>query len=197
MANWVVAFIEQHGYLGIAFLMLAENVFPPLPSELIMPFAACQAARGELHWAGVVLAGTLGSLAGAMPWYLAGRLLGLARVLRFAERHGRWLTLSRSEVEKAERWFCRRGPVVLVLGRLVPAMRTLISLPAGISSLPTLRFLLWSALGAVLWCSALTAVGFVLADEYARFAQVMDPVSTAILVALLAWYLVRVVRFRR
>jgi len=176
--------------------MLAENVFPPVPSELIMPFAAFQAARGELHWAGVIVSGTLGSLAGALPWYLAGRLLGLERVLKFAERHGRWLTLSRGDVEKAERWFCRRGPLVLVLGRLVPGMRTVISLPAGISSLPTLRFLLWSALGSTLWCSALTAVGFVLADQYERFAKVMNPLSTAILVGLLAWYLLRVVRFR-
>ena len=176
--------------------MFAENVFPPLPSELILPFAAFQAARGELHWAGVIVAGTLGSLLGALPWYLAGRLLGLERVLKFAERHGRWLTLSRNEVERAERWFCRRGPVVLVLGRMVPAMRTLISLPAGVSRLSTPRFFLWSAVGAMLWCSALTAVGLLLAEKYERVAKVMDPVSTAILVGLLAGYAWRVVRFR-
>ena len=108
MADWVIHFIAQHGYGGIALLMLAENVFPPLPSELIMPFAAFQAARGQLHWPLVILAGAIGSLVGTLPWYFAGRLLGLDRVLRFADRHGRWLTLSRNDIERAERWFVQR-----------------------------------------------------------------------------------------
>jgi len=196
MAGWVMRFIEAHGYLGIALLMLAENLFPPLPSELIMPFAAFQAARGELHWLPVVLSGAAGALAGAMPWYLAGRLLGLQRVLRFAERHGRWLTLSPAEVQRAEDWFVRRGAWVLVAGRLVPALRTVISLPAGVTQLPFWQFCLWTAAGSVLWCGVLTAAGYALESQYARIASVLNPASTAILLGLVGWYAWRVVRFR-
>lgn len=196
MADWVIRFIEQQGYFGIALLMLAENVFPPLPSELIMPFAAFQAAKGQLHWMGVIVTGSVGSLAGTLPWYFAGRILGLERVLKFADRHGRWLTLSRQDVERAEDWFTRRGSIVLVLGRLVPALRTVISLPAGVSRLPFWRFCLWTAAGSLIWCSALTAAGYLLESRYERIASLMGPVSTGILVALLGWYVWRVIRFR-
>lgn len=196
MADWVIRFIEAQGYFGVALLMFAENVFPPMPSELIMPFAAFQAARGQLHWLLVILAGSIGSLLGTLPWYFAGRLLGLERVLRFADRHGRWLTLSRRDVELAEKWFGRRGSVVLVVGRLVPALRTVISLPAGVARMPLWRFCAWTAAGSALWCSALTAAGYLLESQYERIAKIMGPVSTGIVVVLLAWYAWRVVRFR-
>jgi membrane protein DedA with SNARE-associated domain len=196
MADWVIRFIEEYGYLGVALLMVAENIFPPLPSELIMPFAAFEAARGELHWALVIATGAAGSLVGTLPWYYAGRRLGLERVLRFSERHGRWLTLKREDIERAEAWFVSKGSAALVFGRLVPALRTVISLPAGISRLSFWRFCLWTAVGSLLWCSALTAAGFLLESQYERIGEVMGPVSTGILVVLVAWYAWRVIRFR-
>lgn len=196
MAGWVMRFIEAHGYLGIAVLMLAENLFPPLPSELIMPFAAFQAARGELHWLPVVLSGAAGSVAGTLPWYLAGRLLGFERVLWLAQRHGRWLTLSAAEVRRAEDWFVRRGAWVLLAGRLVPALRTVISLPAGTTRLPFGTFLLWTSAGSVLWCALLAGAGYALESQHERIGAFMGPASTAILLGLLAWYAWRVARFR-
>jgi membrane protein DedA with SNARE-associated domain len=196
VSDWVIRFIEQWGYPGIALLMLLENVVPPLPSELIMPFAAFQAARGELHWPLVVFAGAAGSVLGTLPWYLAGRALGLERVLQFADRHGRWLTLSRHDVERAEAWFVRRGAAVLLLGRLVPGLRTVISLPAGVSRLPLRTYCAWTAAGSLLWCSALTAAGYALESRYERIASAMSPVSTGIVVLLLAAYAWRVVRFK-
>lgn len=197
MAEWVIGFIEQHGYLGIAALMLAENLFPPLPSELIMPFAGFLAAGGKLSTVGVVAAGALGALLGAWPWYLAGRWLGCARLKRLAGRHGRWLTVTPDDIDRAERWFARRGPVVLVLGRLVPAVRTVVSLPAGLAALPPLRFALWTLLGCALWCSLLAAAGFLLEQQYERIAAWMNPLTTAILILLVAGYAVRVVRHGR
>lgn len=197
MAEWVIGFIGQHGYLGIAALMLAENLFPPLPSELIMPFAGFLAAGGKLSTVGVVAAGTLGALLGAWPWYLAGRWLGCARLKRLAERHGRWLTVTPDEIDRAEHWFARRGPVVLVLGRLVPAVRTVVSLPAGLAALPPLRFALWTLLGCALWCSLLVAAGFLLERQYERIAAWMNPLTTGILILLVAGYAVRVVRHGR
>jgi membrane protein DedA with SNARE-associated domain len=196
MSDWVISFIEQHGYLGLTLLMIAENVFPPIPSELIMPFAAFQAARGQLQWPLVILFGTLGSLLGALPWYYAGRLLGLQRVLRFAEKHGRWLTLSRDDVENAERTFVSRGATILVTGRLVPALRTVISLPAGISRLPTWRFCMLTAIGSALWCSVLTAAGYLLESNYEKVAGILSPVSTGVVVLLALYYVYRVACFK-
>lgn len=197
MAEWVIGFIEQHGYLGIAVLMLVENLFPPLPSELIMPFAGFLAADGKLNATGVVAAGALGALLGAWPWYLAGRWLGCKRLKQLAERHGRWLTVTPDEIDHAEQWFRRRGPVVLVLGRLVPAVRTVVSLPAGLVALPPLRFALWTVLGSVLWCSLLVAAGFLLEKQYERIAAWMNPVTTGILIVLVVGYVIRVVRHGR
>jgi membrane protein DedA with SNARE-associated domain len=196
VADWVIDFIGRHGYWAVAALMLAENLFPPFPSELIMPFAGFQAARGQLHWALVILCGSLGSVVGALPWYVAGRALGLQRVLSFADAHGRWLTLSRKQVEEAERWFAKRGPLTLVIGRLVPAIRTVISLPAGICRMALARFCLWSAAGSILWCSVLTAAGYLLEAKYDRIAALVQHVSTGVLVVIVALYLWRVVRFR-
>ncbi|HYI04702.1 MAG TPA: DedA family protein [Reyranella sp.] len=197
MAEWVIRFIEEHGYLGIAALMVAENLFPPMPSELIMPFAGFLAARGDLRPELVVPCGALGALVGALPWYFAGRALGCERVMRFADRHGQWLTFSADEVDRSMKWFARRGPVVLVIGRLVPALRTVVSLPAGIARLPLHSFVVWTLLGSALWCSLLTGAGYLLEAKYEEIAHWLNPASTAILAVIVVAYLVRLVRHRR
>jgi membrane protein DedA with SNARE-associated domain len=196
MAEHIIEFIEQYGYLAVAALMLLENVFPPIPSELIMPFAGYAAARGELSLVGVMVAGVAGSLLGAVPWYLAGRLLGTARLKRFAERHGRWLTLSPEDIDRAQKWFDRHGQAAVFFGRLLPAVRTLMSVPAGVAAMPWPRFLLWSGLGISLWTSALAGLGFALQDQHERIAAWLNPVSTAVMAACLLTYLWRVATFR-
>ena len=197
MIEWIAGFVEQAGYLGIFLLMLLENVFPPLPSELIMPLAGFTAARGSLGLAGVVLAGTLGSLAGASLWYLVGRWVGCDRLKRWAARHGRWLTLPPGEIDDAVAWFRRHGTAAVLFGRLVPTVRTLISVPAGIVAMPVGRFLLYSGLGTAAWTAFLATAGYLLEDRYARVQAWVDPASNAILVLLVAWYLYRVLTFER
>jgi membrane protein DedA with SNARE-associated domain len=197
LADWVIGMIQQYGYLGIALLMLAENLFPPLPSELIMPFAGFLAARGELHPALVVAAGALGSLLGAFPWYYAGRKVGLARLKSLAERHGRWVALTPQEIDRGQRLFERHGPIVLVLGRLVPALRTVVALPAGMARLAPLPFALWTLLGSLIWTGLLTLAGYLLENHYERLAKWMNPVSTGIFAIIAIVYLVRVVRHPR
>lgn len=196
MADWIIGLIEQHGYLGIALLMLVENVFPPIPSELIMPFAGFVAARGELHPGGVVLAGVCGSVLGTLPWYWAGRRVGSERLKRWAGRHGRWLTVSPADIERGERWFARHGAGAVLFGRLVPALRSVISAPAGVARMPLARFLPWTVLGTALWTSALAALGYVLDAGYERVAQWLDPVSTAVIVGAVLAYLWRLATFR-
>ncbi len=197
LADWVIGMIEQFGYVGIVLLMLAENLFPPLPSELIMPFAGFLAARGDLDPWLVVGAGALGSLIGAFPWYYAGRKLGAERLKQLAERHGRWIALTPQEVDRGQHLFEKHGPLVLVLGRLVPALRTVVALPAGLARLPPLSFALWTLLGSALWSGVLTLAGYLLESQYERLSKWLNPVSTGIFVIIAIVYIVRVVRHPR
>ncbi|EJW11976.1 putative alkaline phosphatase-like protein [Rhodovulum sp. PH10] len=196
MFDWIETFVGDTGYLGIALLMLLENVFPPIPSELIMPLAGFAAARGELGLAGVVAAGTVGSVAGALVWYFAGRWLGEDRLKRLAARHGRWLTVAPHEIDAATRWFRRHCGQAVLIGRLVPTVRTLISVPAGIAAMPLPRFLAFSAIGTGLWSALLAAAGYLLGARYGAVAAWLDPVTSAVLAALAVLYLYRVVTFR-
>lgn len=194
MADWVIDVIGRLGYFGITLLMLAENLFPPLPSELIMPFAGFLAARGELHPVLVVLAGTLGSLLGAIPWYVIGRRVGAERLKRLAGRHGRWIALTPDEIDRGRRLFESRGALVLVFGRLVPALRTVVALPAGLAKMRPLAFVLWTVVGSLLWTSLLTLAGYLLESQYERIGKWLNPVSTGIFAIIAVWYVVRVIR---
>lgn len=196
MVNWISAFMEEGGYFSIVLLMLLEAVIPPIPSELIMAVGGLMARQGELHFVGVVLAGTLGSLLGAALWYGGGLALGRERVRHFAERHGRWLTLTPEQVDDAQRWFDRHGTQAVFFGRLIPQIRVFISLPAGIARMRLQKFVLWTSLGAAMWNSVLAGLAFWLADEYERIHAWFNPLSTAVVVLLVGWYVVRVVRFR-
>jgi membrane protein DedA with SNARE-associated domain/uncharacterized membrane protein YkvA (DUF1232 family) len=189
--DWITGIVSQYGYPGIALLMLGENVFPPIPSELIMPLAGFVAAKGELDPVLVVLAGTLGSVAGALPWYGAGRWLGEERMCRLAARHGRWLTLDDKDLGKAIRWFERHGRIAVLLGRLVPTVRTLISLPAGMARMPLMPFLLYSTVGSLLWTAALAAAGYLLEANYGLVGDYLDRVSKIIVGLIVLAYLWR------
>jgi len=195
--DWVTSFVEGWGYLGIALLMLAENVFPPIPSEVVMPLAGFTAAEGDLNLFLVMLAGSVGSLAGAFFWYYVGKLVGCDGLKRFTRRHGRWLTLSTKEIDKADRWFDRHGGKAVLVGRLVPAVRTLISVPAGIAEMPRRTFLLYSAVGTVAWTAFLAVCGFLLESRYDAVAAYVNPVSNVVVGIMVAWYLYRVVTWRR
>lgn len=197
MADWTIAFIERFGYLGIGLLMALENVFPPIPSEIIMPFAGFVAARGGLHPLGVVIAGVLGALAGTLPWYWLGWRIGKDRLAGWVAAHGRWFTLSPDDLARAEDWFARHGGGAVLVGRLVPAVRSVISLPAGVARMPLAGFVLWSAAGTVLWTAGLTALGYLLESQYARAAPYLNGVTHAVLAALVAGYAWRVLRFKK
>ncbi|MBI0538449.1 DedA family protein [Roseomonas sp. KE2513] len=196
MFDWIVGLVERGGYLGITLLMLAENLFPPIPSELIMPLAGFSAAQGKLNVMLVILSGTIGSVLGALAWYYVGRWLGPDRLRRFAARHGRWLTLSPSEVDRARAAFTRWGAPAVFAGRLVPAVRTLISVPAGIAAMGLGRFLAWTTLGTALWTAFLAGLGYLLQEQYQAVAAWVNPISNLIVGALVLLYLYRVVTFR-
>ncbi len=196
MFDWIVSLIDKTGYVGIALLMLLENVFPPIPSEVIMPLAGFSAAKGTLSFPGVVLAGTVGSLAGAYFWFVVGRWIGPKRLKKFAARHGRWLTMHPDEVDQARAFFERHQGLALFVGRLIPAIRSLISVPAGVNCTPLSIFLLWSTLGTALWTLLLAGAGYVLESQYEKVEQWLNPVSNVVFAALALWYAYRVIRFR-
>jgi len=196
MFDFITNFLEKSGYLGVFALMALENIFPPIPSEMIMPFAGFVAARGDLNVVGVLGAGTAGSVIGALPWYYAAKVYGCERLKKLADRKARWLTISSADIDKALAAFHKHGKKAVLFGRLVPAVRTLISVPAGLGNMNLGQFLLYSTIGSLAWTGLLTAAGFLLEDNYKEVAKYVDPVSKTILGAMLAWYLYRVVTYK-
>jgi len=196
MATWVVDFISSTGYLGILLLMFVENVFPPIPPEVIMPLAGYLAAQGKLTFAGIVAAGMAGSVLGALPFYYAGRKLGEERLKTFADAHGRWLTVSREDIEKAKQWFDRHGRATVFLCRLVPGIRSLISIPAGVARMSLLPFLAYTAAGSGIWAGLLAYCGYLLERNFERVSEYLDPVSWVVFGVIAAIYIVRVIRHR-
>ncbi|WP_114395650.1 DedA family protein [Oleisolibacter albus] len=192
MFDWVLSVVEQAGYLGLLALMFLENLFPPIPSELIMPLAGFLAAQGKMDPLLVVLTGTAGSVLGALPWYYAGRLLGRARLAGLAGRYGFLLTIDPPDVDRAYDWFRRYGGTAVLAGRLVPAIRTLISVPAGLTHMPLLPFLLLTTLGSLAWTAVLTGAGYALESQYSRVEAYVDPISKAVIIAIAGLYLWRV-----
>ena len=172
------------GYAAIFAAMFLENLFPPIPSELIMPLGGFLVQQGELQFIPVVLAGLLGTVIGALPWYGIGRVINEERIEQWLERHGRWIGISAAELARSRRWFNRFGTALVFWGRLVPGIRTLISVPAGIEMMPMTPFLLWTTAGGLIWTLLLTVAGMVLGEGYSNVELWIDPVSKVVKVSL-------------
>ena len=194
MFDWVTTAVERMGYVGIALLTLLENVFPPIPSEVIMPLAGFVARRGGLDFWGAVVAGSVGSFVGALGWYEVGRRIGERRLRDWVERWGCWLGIDGEDVDRAGGWFQRHGASAVLLGRRVPGVRTFISVPAGFSEMPRGRFAAFTLAGTVAWTLALTWAGRVLGANYDRVQRFVDPVSWVVLAVVVLFPAVRSIR---
>jgi len=200
----VEQWVGQWGYLGIFAAMVLENVVPPIPSELIMPLAGFYVGQGQLNFLGVVLAGLLGTVVGALPWYGIGRLVNEQRLKHWVERHGRWVGVSVQELDQSRIWFQRPGAAVVFWGRLIPAIRTLISVPAGVELMPFGSFLFWTTAGSLIWNLALTAAGWALGSHWDQVLLWVKPVEGIVnklialaLLTVLAWLGLRIWRRRQ
>ncbi len=191
MNDWVIRLIDASGYFGVFLLMLLETVFPPIPSEVIMPVAGIRAAHGPMSLGGVIASGTAGAMTGNLLWYLLARSVGLVRFKAFIDRHGRWLTLDWYDVEKVRRAFGRFGAGIVFVGRMLPTLRTFISVPAGLVHMQLLKFLLWSTFGTALWSGALAAAGFLLGRRFAKIEEVVGPLSSVVVAAIVLTYVWR------
>lgn len=196
MTEWIIHTISNWGYLGIFLVMLAESIFPPIPSELIIPFAGFAAANGELNFFLVLVSATIGAVVGMLPWYYAGRLFGLARVRALSDRFGRVMTLNAEEIDTAVAIFHRFGPIIVLFGRLMPLIRTLISIPAGLARMPPPVFLLASTIGALIWNTVLTSAGYLLHEHYELVETILDPLSYVVLGLVVVVYIYRVITWR-
>ncbi|HMT44781.1 MAG TPA: DedA family protein [Chakrabartia sp.] len=196
MNDWIIRLIEQSGYLGVGFLMFLETVFPPIPSEVIMSVAGLAAAKGGLHIGAVITAGTTGAMIGNLFWYLLARAIGVERFKPLIIRWGRFLTLDWAEIERAEKLFGTRGWAIVMFGRMLPTLRSLISIPAGLLHMRLSSFLLWSTIGTAGWTALIALAGWKLGKEFGDVEAYVGPLSTAVIVVIVAAYVWRLVAWK-
>lgn len=197
MTDWVIQLIERSGYLGVAFLMFLETVFPPIPSEVIMPIAGYAAVNGQMTLGGVIASGTLGAMLGNFFWYLVARVIGVDRFRPFIEKYGRWLTLDWYDVIKAEKLFGRFGSVIVGIGRLLPTVRSVVSIPAGLLKMRLKNFLFWSSVGTAGWSSALAVAGYVLGRQFGEIESILGPLSMVVIGFVVLAYVWRQLTWRK
>lgn len=180
MFDWITGVIGRLGYAGVAGLTFLENVFPPIPSELVIPLAGYVAAQGNMRLMLVIATASAGSLAGASVWYWIGRRVGERRLRAWVDRHGKWLTLSGKDVDRAQLWFSRHGNAAVFFGRLVPGVRTLVSLPAGFARMPALPFVVYSVLGTIIWTAALAYAGVALQSNFTIVGDYINTITNVL-----------------
>ena len=194
LVDWVTRIVETVGYGGVAGLVALENLFPPIPSEVILPLSGFVAGRGDASIVGMVVAATIGSMIGAILLYGIAAGVGPARLRRFVVRFGGWFGLDETDLDKTEEWFDRRATVAVLLCRCVPLMRSLISIPAGFRRMPLGRFSIYTLIGSLVWNVALISGGYLLGD---RWDQLEDPleafqrVVVGVIFVAVAWFVWR------
>ena len=196
MSELIFKWVEDGGYLGVFLLMLLETVFPPIPSEVIMPLAGVVAARAEMSLPGVIAAGTAGAMVGNIIWYWVAQAMGLDRFRPLIERYGRWLTIDWAEIERAHRLFDRHGGTLVFVGRMLPTVRSLVSIPAGLLKMRFLPFVLWSTVGSAIWTAALALSGWVLGHEFDKIETILGPLSLVVIAGAGGWYLWRLATWK-
>jgi membrane protein DedA with SNARE-associated domain len=196
MTETIIQLIEQGGYLGIFLLMIIENIFPPIPSELIMGMGGVAVARGTMEFWPLLVVGTLGSTLGNYVWFMAGEKLGYRRLKPLIDRWGRWLTVDWEDVEKGTAFFQRHGHWIVFALRFSPLLRTIISLPAGLIHLPRVKFLVFTFVGSAVWNVALIMGGRWAADFFETSKVVAEWVVGGLLAATLIAYVYRVVTWK-
>lgn len=197
MGDWTIRLIDQTGYVGIFLLMFLETVFPPIPSEVIMTVAGSRTVDGPLTLWGVIASGTAGAMLGNLFWYALARVIGMMRFRPFIDRYGRWLTMDWGDVEKAESLFGRFGGAIVSLGRMLPTIRSVISIPAGLLNMRLKSFLLWSTLGTMVWTAVLATAGWGLGMAFDDVEKILGPLSMAIIALIVVAYVWRQLTWRK
>ena len=191
---WVESLISTVGYPGLALVMFLENVFPPIPSEIILPLAGSLTLTGRFTLLGVTVIGMFGSVLGALVFYGIGRWFGETRLRSLVAKYGRWVFLSEEDIDRADTWFKRYGEYVIFFGRMVPIIRSVISIPAGLAAMPLLRFCFYTAIGTALWSFALAFAGRLLGASWSIVADWINRYQDVVLVLIALAIIIFVVR---
>jgi membrane protein DedA with SNARE-associated domain len=191
LTEWVVWLIDAGGYWGIALLMVIENIFPPIPSELIMGIAGIRVGQGRLEMGPLLVFATIGTTLGNYCWYLLGRTLGFERLKPVVDRYGRWMTIRWADVEKIADLFVRYGPGIVFFFRFLPVGRTIVSLPAGLFRMGHVKFLIWTAAGALIWNIILAYAGSWLGSQFSEIDRYLGPAATITLIVALGAFAYR------
>jgi membrane protein DedA with SNARE-associated domain len=206
LTEWVRNVVEAAHYPGVTAMIALENIFPPIPSELVLPLGGFLAAQGDFPGPPVlavpltIVAATIGSLIGAIVLYAFGAIVSEARVRAFLRRYGRYLLLSEDDYNRAERWFTDHGQQAVFIGRCIPGIRSLISIPAGVERMPIPQFLVLSAAGSAIWNTALISAGAALGDQWDRASEYVDVFTYATIAVIggaIVWFVVKRLRERR
>jgi len=198
LANWVQDVINQFGYLGVALLVVIENVFPPIPSEIVLPFAGFVAQQGasavnagadgaqsDTTVIGMMIAATIGSVVGALILYFISAAIGPQRLRQFVERFGKWFGVKTADLVRAEEWFDRRSVAAVLVGRCVPLIRSIVSIPAGFRRMKLTSFVVLTAIGSAVWNIALIGAGAVLGDQWERVGEYVGVFQWLVIAAIL------------
>ncbi len=199
MIDWATDFIDAIGLVGVALLVALENIFPPIPSELVLLLTGFNVSQSRFGYVGAVVFATIGSVAGAWVLYAVGRILNEERFERLLAWAGRFLGFKRKDIDKGFDWFERHGGLVVFFGRLVPIVRSVVSVPAGADKMPLVQFSLLTAAGSFVWNSIWVAVGWGLGDQWEKAGVWGDRLQYATIVAgavVLVWLVVRTRRNR-
>ncbi|MDT0575548.1 DedA family protein [Croceicoccus sp. F390] len=196
MTGWIIDLIEGGGYFGIALLMALENIFPPLPSEIIMAVGGLAVAEGRMAFWPLLFWSTIGTTLGNYAWYLLGNRLGYERMKPFVDRHGRWLTVDWRQVENTSRFFRKWGQWVVFFLRFSPLMRTMVSLPAGLAHMNVWKFLIYTFAGSAIWNGALIAGAGLLAGWFRQFEDYLSGTVIVLVVLMVGFYVYRVLTWK-
>jgi len=196
MTEWVQRMIDQAGYVGLFLFSIFQNFFPPLPEEVVFPQAGYAAQRGNLAFWGIVAAGTIGATLGALVVFFIGRKLGEKRIHDWADKHGKWFTISGEDIDKMDRYFESHGHVAVFVCRLVPGLRSVVSIPAGFSKMSVVKFVIAYASAAFLWTLGLTYAGFFLGQNFNNVDRYLNFYTYAVLGLAVIAYVFRLVKHR-
>ena len=206
LASWVQDVINQFGYFGVALLVIIENVFPPIPSEIVLPFAGfvaqqgAGAAQSDTSVIGMMIAATLGSVVGALILYFVSAAIGPDRLRAFVEKFGKWFGVKAADLVRAEAWFDRRSSLAVLVGRCVPLIRSIVSIPAGFRRMKLSSFVVLTALGSAVWNIALIGAGAVLKDQWDRVGDYVGVFQWVVILAIVVFvvrFLISLVKRRR
>ena len=196
MQEIIIEIMNNFGYLGVFLLIAIENVFPPIPSEVILLFGGFMTTFSDMNIVGVIIASTLGSILGAIILYYIGKLLNKDRLKKIiTSKPGKLLRLKPEDIDKADEWFDTKGNKTVFFCRFVPIIRSLISIPAGMSEMPMKKFLLYTAAGSLIWNAALTIAGSIVGENWTSIVDIMDQYSHIILILLIILFIIAIIIF--